>query len=593
MTGCFYMTSYLTYAMARRKLFSGLETIGVMIPSNNVFHYYLQLSFKNSSHHFRRVNDAFTFRVIRNLNQNTDEIFSKEAMDVISQWGTWFIQFSSFSYIRVSGFVVHEEISQNLPNSQEVDIEVISPEIKVVERILVESNDVENNENVASGSRLLYAEDERPLISLWDFPLQVEIAPSTHITNNELSHARTRVRSGTGSPNIIDSEPTVHKEISQNLPDDQEVDIEVISPKIEVVERILIESHDVKNNENVALGSRLLYVEVVNDTPFWVDYKIKKRKRVVKAIDIDFDALFKLSNDVIPKKPKLKAEKNQLVEYVQHLINPISSTFPIPDAVAAPDEETLNLSKEINTLGHVTKTWLSEILVLGQETIKTTVKLHEDIIAYLDPIISFKETFVSNISNLDEILPSLQEMTSMESSTLAIEGILEFECRGTHFLWCLHLKSRKTLLEDSMIHYESVCNEAFTSLALIQEFIAEIPCDLLNKQNQRRLFEKMSGRGKGGKGLGKGGAKRHRKVLRDNIQGITKPAIRRLARRGGVKRISGLIYEETRGVLKIFLENVIRDAVTYTEHARRKTVTAMDVVYALKRQGRTLYGFGG
>ncbi|KAM7400057.1 hypothetical protein PAMA_004655 [Pampus argenteus] len=102
----------------------------------------------------------------------------------------------------------------------------------------------------------------------------------------------------------------------------------------------------------------------------------------------------------------------------------------------------------------------------------------------------------------------------------------------------------------------------------------------------------MSGRGKGGKGLGKGGAKRHRKVLRDNIQGITKPAIRRLARRGGVKRISGLIYEETRGVLKVFLENVIRDAVTYTEHAKRKTVTAMDVVYALKRQGRTLYGFG-
>jgi len=110
---------------------------------------------------------------------------------------------------------------------------------------------------------------------------------------------------------------------------------------------------------------------------------------------------------------------------------------------------------------------------------------------------------------------------------------------------------------------------------------------------RRKSEQVMTGRGKGGKGLGKGGAKRHRKVLRDNIQGITKPAIRRLARRGGVKRISGLIYEETRGVLKVFLENVIRDAVTYTEHAKRKTVTAMDVVYALKRQGRTLYGFGG
>ena len=99
----------------------------------------------------------------------------------------------------------------------------------------------------------------------------------------------------------------------------------------------------------------------------------------------------------------------------------------------------------------------------------------------------------------------------------------------------------------------------------------------------------MSARGKGGKG----GAKRHRKVLRDNINGITKPAIRRLARRGGVKRISGLMYEETRNNLKTFLGNVLKDSVTYSEHARRKTVTAMDVVYALKRQGRTLYGFGG
>lgn len=54
-----------------------------------------------------------------------------------------------------------------------------------------------------------------------------------------------------------------------------------------------------------------------------------------------------------------------------------------------------------------------------------------------------------------------------------------------------------------------------------------------------------------------------------------------------------VIYEETRSVLKSFLESVIRDAVTYTEHAKRKTVTSLDVVYALKRQGRTLYGFGG
>ena len=71
------------------------------------------------------------------------------------------------------------------------------------------------------------------------------------------------------------------------------------------------------------------------------------------------------------------------------------------------------------------------------------------------------------------------------------------------------------------------------------------------------------------------------------------PAIHRLARRGVAKRIFGLIYEETRGMLKVFLENFIRDAVPYAEHAKRKTVTAMDVVCTLKRQGCTLYGFGG
>ena len=106
-----------------------------------------------------------------------------------------------------------------------------------------------------------------------------------------------------------------------------------------------------------------------------------------------------------------------------------------------------------------------------------------------------------------------------------------------------------------------------------------------------KLNFNMSGKGKGGKG--KAGGKRHRKIIKDNIAGITKPAIRRLARRGGVKRISGLIYEEARGVLKSFLEATVKDAVTYTEHSRRKTVTALDVVHALKRQGRTIYGFGG
>ncbi|XP_048236742.1 histone H4-like [Haliotis rufescens] len=85
----------------------------------------------------------------------------------------------------------------------------------------------------------------------------------------------------------------------------------------------------------------------------------------------------------------------------------------------------------------------------------------------------------------------------------------------------------------------------------------------------------------------------HRMVLRDYIGAITRNSIRLLARRGGVKRMSKPVYEEVRVVLKKFLDNLIADAVKYTELAKRKTVTTMDVVYALKKQGRVLYGFGG
>jgi histone H4 len=79
--------------------------------------------------------------------------------------------------------------------------------------------------------------------------------------------------------------------------------------------------------------------------------------------------------------------------------------------------------------------------------------------------------------------------------------------------------------------------------------------------------------------------------LRDNLNDITKSDIRRLARRGGVKRISSLKYPKTRDALKSFLDGVIRDATTYA--SRQKTVTTMDAVHALKRSGKTMYGFGG
>ncbi|KAF2345402.1 Transcription factor CBF/NF-Y/archaeal histone domain [Trinorchestia longiramus] len=100
----------------------------------------------------------------------------------------------------------------------------------------------------------------------------------------------------------------------------------------------------------------------------------------------------------------------------------------------------------------------------------------------------------------------------------------------------------------------------------------------------------MSGRGKGGKGLGKGAAKRHRKSSTQSNK-LTKPSIRRLARRGGVKRLSGRVYDEADKITIQYLEVVLKHAVTYAQHSKRRTVNVNDMLHALKRVGTRMIGW--
>lgn len=167
------------------------------------------------------------------------------------------------------------------------------------------------------------------------------------------------------------------------------------------------------------------------------------------------------------------------------------------------------------------------------------------------------------------------------------------------------IKDAEQILETDEVSGETPVAEYHHEFITTVDNTTKVPdVATKSKKTEKSDYGKVSGKGLSRQGGGKGykhfggrgkGGKRHKKKGTDietELQGITKPTIRRLARRGGVKRISGLIYDEARGCLRTFLENTVRDAVTYTEHARRKTVTAMDVVSALKRQGRTLYGFG-
>jgi histone H3/H4 len=114
--------------------------------------------------------------------------------------------------------------------------------------------------------------------------------------------------------------------------------------------------------------------------------------------------------------------------------------------------------------------------------------------------------------------------------------------------------------------------------------------------------KKAAGRDKpkGGKGLGKDNKlpapKRHGKKgqpKKANIDAVLcGRALRGLARRGNVRRMSIGSVAEMKIQLKSFLELIARDAVLITSHAKRVTVTPDDVAYALKRNNLTLWGGG-
>jgi histone H3/H4 len=127
--------------------------------------------------------------------------------------------------------------------------------------------------------------------------------------------------------------------------------------------------------------------------------------------------------------------------------------------------------------------------------------------------------------------------------------------------------------------------------------------DTANKKTKKKIPKVISdavrsaqARKANSKGLGKAGvSKRHQRQMalkKDVIMGITNPALSRLARRGGVKRISQGVYDFARETIQNDLRVTLQVAATYANHARRKTITSMDVLYSLKKRGREIYGCG-
>lgn len=68
----------------------------------------------------------------------------------------------------------------------------------------------------------------------------------------------------------------------------------------------------------------------------------------------------------------------------------------------------------------------------------------------------------------------------------------------------------------------------------------------------------------------------------DVYSGITKPVLMRMAHRAGVKNINGLVYEELRGILGIYLEEQLNRTITIAQHNDKKILKVDDLVTGSK-----------
>jgi histone H3 len=82
------------------------------------------------------------------------------------------------------------------------------------------------------------------------------------------------------------------------------------------------------------------------------------------------------------------------------------------------------------------------------------------------------------------------------------------------------------------------------------------------------------------------------KVLRDNLEGLTDGAIKRLARKAGVKTISSMVYQEIRGVVKAHVEKIVGAAFKLAQHARKVTISRDDIIESARINGFPVYATG-
>lgn len=186
---------------------------------------------------------------------------------------------------------------------------------------------------------------------------------------------------------------------------------------------------------------------------------------------------------------------------------------------------------------------------------------------------------------------------------------LKFKISTTYSLIKKHINKDNSVFEDATIFLTAVLEyitaeilDLSGSLARENKKIQITPRDIfITIENDSELNNMFKGYFLGtgvipdiNDELLKGGARPpFKKIIKDSIFGITKPGLQRLMYRAGVKYISGIIYEESRFIIKQFLEKILYNTIILAERKNHTTVTYEDGVEALKFLNISIYNAKG
>lgn len=139
----FDMCSYLVCLIAFQGEFRILNNAGTL-GVQKVHEHFTRLEFTQAERHVKRTSDHFIMHTVRDLDHEMHARISQTAREAMTDWADWFIQFPTFSYIRVYGYIGHLAMMPQYPSDRVVFMEFLRQLSKVHTHLLLKKKTTVN-----------------------------------------------------------------------------------------------------------------------------------------------------------------------------------------------------------------------------------------------------------------------------------------------------------------------------------------------------------------------------------------------------------------------------------------------------------------